>query len=317
MNFKLQPCSKPFYAPSGHAQTLLGFLIPSQKLGILGRRIDIELGDGDCLVGRLIEGHSKTVVYLFHGLSGSIFSNYMGRTAILALNLGHSVMLVNHRGCGEGQGLARLPYHSGRAEDLSTVIAKGRELFPCHKHLAIGFSLSGNTLLLLLSGRRGKVLPDYAISVNAPICLEQSALKLQEGFNWLYDKEFVRVCRKEVMRIHGNKFDFPRQMNLYEFDRLYTAPASGFNSREEYYQTCSTFQFIHEIKTPTFLLSAKDDPLVDCHSYDQVKLSSSVFLHLEEIGGHLGYLSGHKTPLGTNRWLDYALSEMIKALHEC
>jgi hypothetical protein len=36
------------------------------------------------------------------------------------------------------------------------------------KHLVIGFSLSGNALLVLASGDRGSTLPDAVISVNAP-----------------------------------------------------------------------------------------------------------------------------------------------------
>lgn len=313
MKLKLEPCLKPFYAPSGHAQTLMAFLLPSKRLTNLGKRVDIDLPDGDRLVARLIEGPSNFVVYLFHGLSGSIASNYMERTAQVALGLGHTVMLVNHRGCGEGQGLARLPYHSGRAEDLSAALAKGRELFPHHKHLAIGYSLSANALLLLLTKRRGGILPDFAIAVNGPIHLESAALKLRQGLNRLYDKEFVRVCRQDVKRIYGESFKLPAHFDLYEFDRLYTAPKGGFESREEYYRTCSTHEHLHEIQTPTYILSAKDDPFIESSHYEKARLSSAVQLYLEDHGGHLGYLTREKTPLGTNRWLDYALGEMMKS----
>ena len=314
MKIELESCHKPFYAPNGHSQTLLGFLFPSQKLTEWGRKVELKLADGDCLVGRFIEGVKPSIIYLFHGLSGSISSNYMQRTALLAIAQGHSVFLVNHRGCGEGQGLARLPYHSGRAEDLSAAISYGKKLFPTYKHLAIGFSLSGNALLLLLTGRRGDVKPDYAITVNAAIHLEQSAHQLKVGLNKIYDREFVKVCTQDVRRVHGDAYHFPKGMDLYEFDRLYTAPVGGFKSREDYYASCSTYSCLHEIQTPLVILSAKDDPFVLSEYYEKARLSSSTFLHLEEFGGHLGYLTSKNTVFGTKRWLDYALDKMIQEL---
>jgi predicted alpha/beta-fold hydrolase len=42
--------------------------------------------------------------------------------------------------------------------------------------------------------------------------------------------------------------------------------------------------------------------------------SSFVKLHLEKMGGHMGYLTAKKTPLNSMRWMDYALDEFVKAL---
>ena len=148
---RLEPCIPPAWANSGHAQTILGHLLPSPKLENKGRRISIDLPDGDRLIGFAHHGTSNTCVYIFHGLAGSVDSSYIHRTALIARAQGHSVIIANHRGCGEGAGLARQPYHSGRGEDLAAVIAYGRKLFPRHRHVAIGFSLSGNALLLLVS----------------------------------------------------------------------------------------------------------------------------------------------------------------------
>jgi hypothetical protein len=130
IQLNLQPCLPPFWAPSGHAQTVLGHLLPSKMLKQKGERIEISVSGGDKLVGFILSGTSNTVVYLFHGLAGSTDSTYMHRTAELALKLGHSVVMVNHRGCGEGVGFANEPYHSGRSEDLSAVLEYGRRRFP-------------------------------------------------------------------------------------------------------------------------------------------------------------------------------------------
>jgi predicted alpha/beta-fold hydrolase len=279
-------------------------------LSEVGERVEIDLKDDDRLVGILYRGNSRKVVYLFHGLSGNISSNYIQRSALLCRKLGHSVFLINHRGCGEGAGLAKQPYHSGRAEDLSSAIAFGRSHFKEHRHLAIGFSLSGNALLLLLSGKRGSVKPDAAIAVNAPIDLQSAALILKRGLNRIYDLNFVKEFRKEPdIRKKVSAF-----ATVHDFDELHTAPAGGFLNREDYYRSCSTKTLLSKIHTPTVILTSEDDPFCLVKHYREAELSDSVHLHIEKYGGHLGYISSAKNACGSRRWLDYALMQTIQTL---
>lgn len=250
--------------------------------------------------------------YVFHGLGGDASADYMERTAKVALGLGHAVWLVNHRGCGEGRGLAKHPYHSGRGDDVSATISLGRSLEPGKRHVAVGFSLGGNALLCLLTGIRGECLPDAAIAVNAPIDLAAAALRLTEGVNRIYDWRFVARLRGAVPSRPGPHIS--RSATLREFDALYTAPASGFASREEYYATCSTHTRLSAITVPTIVITSDDDPFVPVSAYRNATLSPAVRLHIEPRGGHMGYLTSRPTPLGSRRWLDYALRESMVAL---
>jgi predicted alpha/beta-fold hydrolase len=282
-----------------------------------GKRIEIPVSGGDRLISFVQEGTSSTVVYIFHGLAGSTDSSYIHRTSLLAQREGHGVILANHRGCGEGVGLAREPYHSGRGEDLATVIAHGKQLFPRHRHVAIGFSLSANALLLLLSGRRGETRPDAAICVNAPIDLARCAELLRQGLNRIYDIKFYLQCRRDVLNGLADpalKAKLPVLTTLYRFDSLYTAPAGGFTSREDYYSSCSTHSLLADIRTPTVVMTSKDDPFVPYDSYARAQVSRAVHLHVEEFGGHMGYLTREKTPLGTRRWQDYAVLQALREL---
>jgi predicted alpha/beta-fold hydrolase len=316
------PCKPGKLTRGGHAQTILGHLLPSSFQTALGegQRIEIPVSDGDRLIARHIAGSGNTVLYLFHGLGSSISAGYMRRTAALAKKLGCDIYLVNHRGCGEGQGLAGKPYHSGRADDLGAAIELGRKRHPEKRHVAVGFSLSANALLLLASGKHGKNLPDAAIAVNGPIDLARASLLLRKGLSRIYDYRFAIECRVDVLRrqklglLGEEKYDFPLWMNLRDFDRIYTGPAAGFQTRENYYATCSAAPFLQHVQIPTVLLSAKDDPFIDYRDYQNAKLSSNVIFHLEDFGGHLGYLNAEPTPLGTRRWLDYALFEYLTAL---
>ena len=315
---QLVPCAPPKWARGGHLQTILGHILPSPALREKGERLELEVTGGDRLVAHFYPGRSRNVVYLFHGLGGSAQSTYIQRTALLARDKGHSVFVFNHRGCGEGAKLAREPYHSGRAEDLSALIREGRRRLPEHRHVAIGFSLSANALLLLAAGQRAEVLPDAAIAVNAPIDLRNCSRLLGTGLNRVYDFRFMQDMRREIRdRAHLDPelshIKIARLASIWDFDDLYTAPRGGFRDREHYYATCSANQYLKDIAIPTIVLTAKDDPFVDYRDYETARLSPHVHMRIEESGGHMGYLTATPTPLNSQRWLDYALLTYLES----
>ena len=48
---------------------------------------------------------------------------------------------------------------------------------------------------------------------------------------------------------------------LYEFDDKITAPLHGFKSARDYYEHCSSQHFLLNVRTPTLIIQAEDDPL--------------------------------------------------------
>lgn len=306
----IDPCHPPFWARSGHGQTIVGHLLPSPKLKERGEHFHITLNkESEKIHTTYLRGSSDVVVYLFHGLGGSSDAGYMQRSAQVARSLGHHVFMNNHRGCGSGLGLASEPYHSGRAEDLSKVIEFGKRKLPHLKHIAIGFSLSANALLLLAAKERADVLPDIAIAINGPINLDRASVMLNEGLNQLYDKRFV-LDLKRYMNSNRPGSYLKSVKGMREFDEVYTAPIGGFQSRAHYYETCSAKDHLFKIAIPTVLLSAEDDPFVSGMDYKEAILSETTVLHLEKHGGHMGYLT-HKG-LGFERWLDGALRHYLQ-----
>lgn len=316
----LEQLIPPLWARGGHLQTLLGHLAPSEHVGDL-EQIIFPLADGDELVGRWRQGKTNSLYVFFHGLGGDIDSGYMHRSAKVALDLGHSALLVNLRGAGEGLLRAKKTYHSGAAEDISTVIRQLRKSYPKSKIITVGFSLSANLLLNLLGGQAGSDLPDASISVNPPIDLAATSIELERGFNTIYDARFVYDLKKHLREKHRanlipNFPAFPRFTRMKDIDAIYTVPMAGFSSREAYYQQCSSRHYAHKIQTPTIILHAEDDPFIPIEPFLSTKFSSSVKLHIERTGGHLGYLAKQNTPLGTKRWLDYFLREAFLELEK-
>jgi uncharacterized protein len=315
------PCRAPWWAPSGHWQTILGNYLPGESSTHPSEPFRILLRDGDQLAGRHYPGETAVLTLVFHGLGGDDQAHYVRRTVALARKLGHHVWTVNHRGCGEGRGLARRPYHSGSGEDLGAVFRAARERHPNLRQLAVAYSLSANALLLNLGGGLPEpaAQPDAAIAVNPPVDLGACSDAIHRGLSRLYELRFVWCCRKAIrQRIKDGLIpDAYRTwpfMSLREFDDAYTTRAAGFRDADDYYTRCSARHHLEKITVPTVILMAKDDPFIPWRHAVKANPSPAVHLHLEPRGGHMGYLS---RDLPGHRWLPYAVGHFTKELLAC
>ena len=234
---RIQPMKAPIWAQGGHLQTIISHLLPYPRVQVPLQEEIVDLGDGDKLKIYIHEGLTPTFIVLFHGLAGDITSDYMQRTALVAQQMGLGFVLVNHRGAHSGIALARHPYHSGRGEDASRVFEFLRKKYPHYFLIGVGVSLSGSILLNLVAGRRGDCKPDAVITANAPLDLKKGSMRLGQGLNRIYDFRFVRRLNKDLEKKHqlgllDEKVIIPMTANLYDFDAIYTGPATEFKTRE-------------------------------------------------------------------------------------
>ncbi len=87
-----------------------------------------------------------------------------------------------------------------------------------------------------------------------------------------------------------------RARSIYEFDDAVTAPVHGFASAHDYYMKSSAIGWIGQIRLPTFLLSAVDDPFLPAAVLDKVAAIAASNPHLSTEftprGGHVGFVTG-------------------------
>jgi len=306
------------WLPGGHLQTIIGYYLPNPRRLSHTRLHHIKLPDGDTLV--ICENRPSrkstfvgTIVFM-HGLGGEASSPYMLRLADLFRARGWNTFRMNHRGCGEGKGLARQIYHSGRSDDVSQVLMYVAELYPDSPMVAVGFSLSGNALLKLLGENRYAIPQNLCgvIAVTPPIDLSKCAAALCKPSNKIYDLRFVLMLKDAIKERRQHFPDFPEikfhwNMTIRDFDEICTAPLNNFTSAEDYYAKCSARQFLSGITVPTFLLASDDDPFVPKEMYDDLHANGNLEVHITRGGGHMGFVSAEKTPLGSHRWMDYAI----------
>jgi len=312
----------PFFARGGHAQTIFGHVLPSpgRQIGEAAgdRRVEVEVSGGDRLVGFACSAKRATTdvrVHLFHGLSGDVNAEYMRRTRASMEAAGFEVWAFNHRGAGAGAGLASGIYHSGRSDDIAAVLAASRADKPDQLQLVIGFSLSGNASLKLAAELGSAKGPDGILAVNPPADLQGTSRRIHTGLNRLYERRFVRRLRASLQgRPHAPAI--PRGASLWDVDELVTAPLGGFSGARDYYARCSTIGLLEKIERPTVILTAADDPFVEARALAAAPRSSLVHLHMEDVGGHVGYLEAQGL-FGSGRWLDGALVHYAHQLERC
>ncbi len=318
----------PDFAParglrSANLQTVGASLFPGNARidGTLERHL--RLDDGDLLVL-----HDDTprgwergdhVVLLLHGLGGSHRSGYMVRIARKLSQLGVRCFRLDHRGCGAGNSLARQPYHAGRIDDIAAAVSLLERLCPGSPISIAGFSISGNMLLRYL-GEYADSLPFSlfrAVAVCPPVDLHHCASRLAQSvsgqrYDWYFTRRLISQIASSPQWDDSLPIARSRRppRRLYDFDELYTAPASGFLSADEYYANASAAPVVSRIRVHTTILAAEDDPVVCSAPLTRLSLPANVRLCMTRHGGHLGFI-GQPGIDPDRRWMDWRTIEWL------
>lgn len=303
----------PIGLRSGHLQTVLRAAAPPRHPGP-PRRERLELDDGDFLDLDWWEGRDPTrVAVICHGLEGSSRAVYVLEAASALLEAGWSVLAWNYRGCsGEPNRLLR-SYHSGGTDDLECVIQHARRSWKPASLGLVGFSLGGNLVLKHAGERAGDCDVSAVVAVSAPIDLAASARLLDEApenrvYLWRFLRTLAGKVRAKSARFPG-RID-PRAWRkirtIRELDEFYTAPMHGFAGAEDYWERCSARAGLGEIRIPTLLVSARNDPLLCSASHPLEIARSSESFHFEfpATGGHVAFM-------GRRGWLGRRIVEFL------
>ncbi|MEP7064853.1 MAG: hydrolase [Gemmatimonadota bacterium] len=293
-----------WWIPGAHLQTLWGKFM-RRRLRLPTRTERWSTPDDDFLdLHRLDAPAGNPRLLILHGLEGTVRSHYAVGLLQEARRRGWAADLLIFRSCGDEPNRALRLYHSGETTDLDFVARKLIAEDPERPLLIAGVSLGGNVLLKWL-GERGENAPAQlrcAAAVSVPFDLARGSRHLDRGFSRFYQAHFLRSLRRKALaksdRYPGafRREIVLRARTLYDFDDLVTAPVHGFRDAADYYAQSSSLPYLARIRTPTLLLSARDDPFLPSEVLDEVRdvANSTSSLHLEfvEQGGHVGFVSG-------------------------
>jgi predicted alpha/beta-fold hydrolase len=292
------PFRPAWWCRNPHVQTIFpNRLRPRPALAL--RRERVELPDGDFIDIDWTARDTGPIVLLLHGLQGSSRSHYARSLARSFDRAGWRTAVVHFRGCsGEPNRLAR-SYHSGETGDIAYLAGMLRERHPDVPFAAVGVSLGGNVLLKWL-GETGAANPlSAAVAISVPFLLNRAADRLETGFARLYQWELLYSLRR-ALKIKRRRVDLPltigklsRLKTMRDFDDHVTAPLHGFRDSAHYYTESSSRQYLRDIRVPTLLIQARDDPFMTPDVIPAPhELSASVRLEAYPHGGHVGFVGG-------------------------
>jgi predicted alpha/beta-fold hydrolase len=268
------------------------------------RRESLELPDGDITAVDWVVDSADLpagapLLVILHGLESSANSAYARMIMTAATQQNWRCCVLHFRDCGDYRNRLPRRYHAGETNDirhfLNTLIRNGNE----GPILAAGYSLGGNVLLKYL-GETGDQTPlTAAAAVCVPLDLFKCSEALNRGFSRFYQWYLLKSMKESVRRKFDQytaAFDWDRTMKartFADFDDAVTAPLHGFQGMADYYNRCSSNQFLKNIARPTLIVNALDDPFMTPDVIPQSdSLSDSVTLEVSERGGHVGFVQG-------------------------
>jgi predicted alpha/beta-fold hydrolase len=291
-----------------HAQTIFPSLPWAWRQYPELRRESLELPDGDITaVDWLVDADalpaSAPLLVILHGLEGSAQSSYARMLMTSALERGWRSCVLHFRDCGDYRNRLPRRYHAGETNDLRHFLNKLQAQREADQHpapvLAVGYSLGGNVLLKYLGESADETPLSAAAAVCVPLDLHECSEALNIGFSKTYQRYMLKRMKNAVVRKfdrHTAAFDWQRAMDaetFAEFDDAVTAPLHGFDGKNDYYDRCSSVNYLGSICKPTLIINAIDDPFMTPEVIpNEERLSDDVTLEVADAGGHVGFISG-------------------------
>lgn len=268
---------------------------------------------------RSIDRGRKPLVVVFHGMGGEALSPYMRSMAGHLNQHGFDAILWNHRGAGQSAKSCSRLHHPGLSEDVERLLHylhDKRERWTNDGLACVAFSLGANVLLKYLAEAKQCSKFDLAVAISAPLDMAVTSRNLQSGMNRVFDRYLLSKQREELLRESAKLTDEEKEIvanveSVWDLDDRFTAIRLGHSGAEEFYQANSAIHTIDQISTPTLLLHAKDDPVVDANVFNGVDWdsNSNLFPAMVDSGGHTGFLD-----VNGNRWHERAAVAFLDAM---
>ncbi len=308
------------YAPpilfrNGHFSTIYSGIIRSVN-GVVQNRERIALSDGDFLDldWSYTQSKSKKLVVLLHGLEGDAQRPYITGSAKILNQNGYDCCAVNFRGCSGEPNIKYRSYHSGATEDLMDILDHILSTRDYKSIFLKGFSLGGNLLLKYLG--EGNQIPTElkgAVAVSVPCNLHDSCKQLLSTKNILYAIRFKgnlleKLRQKQAMFPEKiSNADIKKIKTLMDFDDAYTSKAHNFKNALDYYEQCSSLQFLPNITVASLIINAKNDSFLgpDCYPVLETDNNPNLYLEMPNYGGHVGFWGKNNITYTEKRALEF------------
>lgn len=251
-----------------------------------------------------------------YGITGDLEDQWFLRImARKAYAKGYAVVIFDWRAHGKTAKLSPTLTSDGlyEGEDFVRIAAAAKAMGCPAPIWFTAFSLGG--LLALWGVKAAQELPDWGadlditvddIGGSAVICPALESLRsltylTQAPLGKYLEKAITRKLKQLLAQLitdHPNAFDTDaanRVSSIWSFDHEMVIPRLGFNSVKDYYNATSGLYILPELRKPTLIIYAADDPLFDPTLVPDIQAvcadNPTIDLVMTDQGGHVGYIS--------------------------
>jgi predicted alpha/beta-fold hydrolase len=276
--------------------------------------------DGDFIhVDWAGEEKASQLLVLFHGLEGNSVAPYARRLAGAAIERGWRFAVPHFRSCSGRPNLRLRDYHAGASREVGRML---RRFCAVHSGpvYAAGVSLGANALLKWLGEAKDLACRRVsgAVAISATLDLRVTGANLASGFGRFYSSLLLRSLRRKALEKLGRfpgAYDERRVRSakvLRDFEDGVTAPVNRYRDLRHYYASASALPRLADIRVPTLLINALNDPFQAEHVLQAVralraagKIPDAVKVDFSPTGGHGGFP-------GCNGWLARRACEFLE-----
>jgi predicted alpha/beta-fold hydrolase len=272
----------------------------------------------------------RPVLIVLHGLAGCADADNVIATAAKGYALGFDIVRVDLRNTQANDTPSLGVGHAGRSEDLRATIRHIEEQVPGAPITVIAFSMGGNITLKAL-GEYGQMPPKdlrAAATISVPIDLDRACTAIDERReNWIYRRYFLKRLKSRYLNARQQRpdlfhaIDVENIQGIRDWDNAVVAPLGGFADAENYYTINSSLKVLGNIRVPTLLVQAQDDPFIPFESFQTPAILGNNFVCLlaPRQGGHVGFYTTMKLDSEPDRyWAENrALAFCAKSVDLC
>ncbi|MEB3329899.1 MAG: alpha/beta fold hydrolase [Candidatus Sericytochromatia bacterium] len=283
-------------------------------------RVEVPLADGDHLLAWLhllpdVGPADAPLVVHFHGLGSHADTGTLRGLSAKAHAAGLHSLRVNWRGAGGSERLCSRVTAGLAWPDVADVVTHAQRLGHTRIYLT-GLSLGGAIVLNALARCTPRLPVAGAVCISPPMDFGAAGRSLATPRNRFYDARFVwllaRAVRHQVR--HGKAGERLRPYvarlrglrSVRAFDDAVTAPALGLPDVDTYHAAASPGPHLAAITTPTWVLTAADDPFIPVAGQrpplEALPAGGAVAWTITPHGGHVGFF-GHR-PQPAHPWED-------------
>ena len=274
---------------------------------------------GDILVGMLdrpaAPQANRPLVILVHGITGCENSSHVLNGARHLLDLGYRVLRLNLRGCGASRPHCREHYHIGRTADFRRVLSQLPDDLTDNGIAVVGYSMGGAMLLKYL-GEEGAFSPPARGGHDLRPARPQAHLRAHAAAAQLALSQLRPGRHQEGdagrrrRALGGGAGDRALGAQRARIRRPFHRAALRLSRRRRLLRALHALDYMPEIRVPTMVLAAGDDPWIPVEYYRDFKWSDNPFLLsvTAEGGGHLGFHAADSD----RPWCDTVLEKFLE-----